>query len=141
MRRPDSAYTLVEALVAAAILLVAVSAAAVLTLSTLTQEAINLRVARCVNLHEQAMRLYQLGLEPSTVNALLPPDPAVTNEPVFSVQAVAISGLGTVERADSTMTFSTTPGGDWTPGTWNMGESSATALRSHTLTVFRPALR
>jgi type II secretory pathway pseudopilin PulG len=142
MKRPDSAYTLVEALIAAAILMIAVSSAAVLALITIAQEETNVRISRCVNLHEQAMRLYQLGIAPNTVNALLPPDPAVIHMPVFTVQTVTIPNLGTVERADSTITFSTTPlAGDWSPGSWNMGESSDAAQRSQTLTAIRPSIR
>ncbi|MGH8046396.1 MAG: prepilin-type N-terminal cleavage/methylation domain-containing protein [Chthoniobacterales bacterium] len=142
MKRHTSAFTLVEALVASAILMIAVSAAAVLALATLTQEETNARVARCTNLHEQAMRLFQIGLAPSTINAVLPADPAVTDMPVFSVQTVTIANLGTVERADSTITFATTPlSDDWQAGTWSSGESSGTARRSQTLTAIRPALR
>lgn len=142
MKRRLAAYTLVEALVAAAVLLIAVSAAAVLGLATLTQEETNMRVARCLNLHEQAMRLYQLGLEPAVINALLPPDPAVTETPIFTTQTLSIPNLGDVERAESTITFSTTAAStDWQPGTWSSGENSDSALRTNTFTAVRPSIR
>jgi type II secretory pathway pseudopilin PulG len=142
MKRRDAAFTLVEALVAAAVLLVAVSAAAVIALATLSQEETNMRIARCLNLHEQAMRLYQLGIAPDTINALLPPDTAITDAPVFTTQTLTIANLGTVEHAESTITYSTTSSADdWVPGTWSSGEKSGTALRSNTLTAIRPSIR
>ena len=85
MKRPTAAYTLIEVLVAAAILMIAVGAAAALAMATVTQEEINSRVARCLNLHEQAVRLYQLGLDPSVASAVLPVDPAVVSL-VFTTQ-------------------------------------------------------
>jgi len=142
MKPAIAAYTLIEVVIAATILMVAVAAAGVLALATVTQEETNSRVSRCINLHEQAMRLYQLGLEPSEVNAILPVDPAVVGTPVFTTQNVVIPNLGTVQRADSTITFTTTPlPSDWAAGTWSSGESSATARRTNTMTAIRPALR
>ncbi|HVE15846.1 MAG TPA: hypothetical protein VNB29_03875, partial [Chthoniobacterales bacterium] len=105
----------------------------------------NARIARCLNLHEQAARLYQLGLAPATVTAILPADPAAApldTNLVFNVQTSLITNLGTVERADTTLTYSTTPqAATWTAGTWTSGESSASARRTSTLVVIRPSLR
>jgi len=136
-----SAYTLIEVLVAASILIIAVAAAAALALITVTREETNARIARCQNLHEQAARLYQLGLAPDTISAILPADPAVVSL-VFTPQSLTIANLGTVDRADTTLTFLTTPqAAAWTGGNWTSGESSASARRTSTLVVIRPSLR
>jgi hypothetical protein len=115
-------------LVAAAILMIAVTAAAALALATVTQEEINTRIARCINLHEQAARLYQLGLEPDTIRAILPVDPAVitnTPQPVFT-SVTPPNGL-TVEQVTSTLTFTTS-------------EASG-SQRTSTITAIRPSIR
>jgi Tfp pilus assembly protein PilV len=141
IRGSRSAYTLIEVLVAAGVLLIAVSAAAALALATVAQEETSARVARCLNLHEQAARLYQLGLAPSTITSILPVDPAA-NSPVFTTQSLAIPNLGTVDQATTTLTFLTTPqAAAWTAGSWTGGESSTTGRRTSTLTVIRPSLR
>jgi len=141
MKRPDSAYTLIEVLIASAILMIAVSAAAALALATVAQEETNARIARCENLHEQAVRLYQLGLEPGVISAILPTDPAKISL-VFTTQPVSIPSLGTVERSDSALVYTTTPlPSEWTAGTWNAGESSDTARRTSSITAIRPSIR
>jgi type II secretory pathway pseudopilin PulG len=142
MNRPrTAAYTLIEVLIAAGVLLVVTAAAAALALATLTQEEINARIARCLNLHEQAARLYQLGLDPSTITLILPVDPAVASL-TFTTAALPITNLGTVDQATTTLTYRTTPQNeDWAAGTWSAGENSTTALRTSTLTVIRPSLR
>lgn len=123
-RSPRSAYTLIEVVVASALLMIGVAAAATLAVVTVTQEETNARLRRCLNYHEQAVRLYQLGLDPSTATALLPPDPAVTSLE-FTTQATPVTGLGTVETATSTITFS--------PRT---GDS-----RTHQIVSVRPSIR
>lgn len=123
-----AAYSLIEVLVASAILMIAVTAAAALALATVTQEEINTRVARCINLHEQAVRLYQLGLGNTTIAAILPRDPAVLDYPDFSAPAsVSITGLGTVEQVNSTLTFTTS--------------DAAGSQRTSTITAIRPSIR
>ena len=125
MKRSDG-YTLLEVLVAAIILTIAISAAAALALATVSQEERNNQIARYLNFHEQAARLYQLGVEPSTITDILPPDPAIAgNQLTFSISSLAIPNLGTVQRAESTLEFSTD------------GEST----RTSTLIVIRPSLR
>jgi len=125
MKRPTAAYTLIEVIVAAAILMIAVGAAAALALATVTQEETNGRIIRCLNLHEQAVRLYQLGLDPSVVSAVLPVDPAVVDL-IFTTENLLISDLGTVEQAGSTLTFLT---------------SDAGAERTSSITAIRPSIR
>ncbi len=73
-----SGYTLIETMIAVSILMVGVGAAAKLNLVMTKQEEANANVGRALNLLENTHRLYQLGLAPAEVIALLPEDPSVT---------------------------------------------------------------
>lgn len=66
IRRNVKGYTIVEALVAISILMMGVAAAAALSMTMVTQEDINARAARAVNWHENAVRLYHLGVGTSS---------------------------------------------------------------------------
>lgn len=128
MKRTSAAYTIIEVLVAAAILMVAVCAAAAIALATVTQEEINARAARCLNLHEQAVRLYQLGLDPAIASAILPPDSSVVSL-AFTTQNLPIANLGTVERTECVLTFEASP------------SEAGGETRSNTLIGIRPSIR
>jgi prepilin-type N-terminal cleavage/methylation domain-containing protein len=55
-------YSLVEVIVAAAIIAVGLTATAVLVGTLITQEEVNAAVLRGANLQEQAIQLYRLGI-------------------------------------------------------------------------------
>ena len=55
-------YSLVEVVVASSVLMIGVGAACALSLTMIGQEEGHVRIARGVNLVENATRLYQLGL-------------------------------------------------------------------------------
>ena len=55
-----SGYALVEVVVASSVLMIGVGAACVLSLTMIGQEEMHVRVARGVNVMENATRLYQL---------------------------------------------------------------------------------
>ncbi len=101
-RHNRAGYTLVEAAVAATVLLIAVGAACALSLTMITQEEIHVRVSRAVNLVENATRLYHLGIDtevPSgstdaTVFSLLPPDPMVSGFTATAQTGAAMTGIG-----------------------------------------------
>jgi len=126
--KTEGGYTLIEVALAGAILMVALGAAASLALTTIKQEETAARVSRCLNLHEQAVRLYQLGLDPATISDILPADPAWVSLN-FSTQSVTITNLGTVEQATSTLTFVST------------GTASGDAIRTNVVIAIRPSLR
>ena len=67
-----NAYSLIEVLIAGAILLVGIAAAAILSNALYTQEATDIRITQALNMQEQAARLWQLGLEKSTITNILP---------------------------------------------------------------------
>lgn len=96
-------YTLVEALVSIVIVLFGVAAAASLSLTIGTQEEVNAKVTRALNWHENAVRLYQLGLDPEEIVGILPPlSPEATLE--FNVNN-DYSDFDTVPVVTSTLTF------------------------------------
>ena len=100
--KKNAGYTLVEALVAAAILIIAIAAAVTLTLTMTAQEESNHEFSRAINFQEQAARLYQLGLSPTAISQILPPDPVVESLS-FDVSETSLSGIGTVEGGTCTV--------------------------------------
>ena len=70
--RLSRAYSLVEVLVAGGILVIGIAGAAMLAHTLLLQEESNGFALRAINAQEQAARLWQLGLSPSTITNILP---------------------------------------------------------------------
>ncbi len=131
IRRASAGYTIVEALVAAAILVIGVAAAASLSLTMVSQEEGNARVARAINLQEQAARLYQLGLSSSTITSILPTDSGVASI-TFAAAVPTGQNVGSVDMATCRMTF--TSGAPLT-------DTNASINRTNDLTVVRPSTR
>lgn len=102
--RKNRAYTIIEAMVAAGILLIGIAAAAGLALTMVSQEEANVRVARALNVQEQAGRLYQLGLEPAEILAIIPPEPNV-DALIFNAATTNVAGVGAVEIAECRLIF------------------------------------
>ncbi len=73
------AYTLIEALVASSVLLIGISAAGSLSLSMVTQEEISERSIKAFSYLENAAALYRMGVDPSMISNLLPPEPVITS--------------------------------------------------------------
>lgn len=65
-------YSLVEVLVAAAIVAVGLTAAAVLAATLMQQQELNAATLRAANVQEQAVKLYRLDLTPGDIVSLLP---------------------------------------------------------------------
>ena len=76
---PQAGYSLVELTLATSILAVGVAAAASLTITSTRIEEMNHRKSRVLALTEGAARLWQLGLNPDQIAALLPGDPALAS--------------------------------------------------------------
>jgi len=65
-------YSLIEVVVAAAVVAVGLTAAAVLASTLMQQEEVNAAALRAANLQEQAITLYRLGISPGQIAFLLP---------------------------------------------------------------------
>lgn len=139
MKRSRAAYTLIEVLVASALIALVLAGAAAMALIVVTQEEIGARVARVVNYQEQAVRLWQLGLEPSTIQTILPGEPAITSL-AFDTSTVTLTGVGNVEHAVCTITFLPNQGAtSWSAGRWTAGDPNVERTRA--VTAYRPVNR
>jgi prepilin-type N-terminal cleavage/methylation domain-containing protein len=132
MRRARG-YSLIEVLVAAVVLLIAIAAAARMAATMLAFEEANARVARALNYQEQACRLYQLGLSTGEVTNVLPAESGVTL--TFSPTTpslVTFNNIGTMEMTHCIMVFSS--------GT-SLTDQTAPAQRTSDILLVRPTIR
>lgn len=133
-------YSLIEVLIAGAILAMGVVAAGAMALTVVAQQEANARIARALNVQEQAARLYHLGLEPAAIAQLLPPDPAIVSLTFENESTELLEGIGEIQSVDCTMTFRAASGTEtWSPGTWVAGGTPLD--RTQTLRVVRPTIR
>jgi prepilin-type N-terminal cleavage/methylation domain-containing protein len=135
MKRPRSAaYTLIEVLVASALIALVLAGVAAMALVVVTQEETGARTARVFNYQEQAVRLWQLGLTPDVIAAILPGEPSISSLE-FDAAPVPIAGVGNVERAVCTVTFQPNQGAAaWSAGRWTGGDPAA---RTRAVTIYR----
>lgn len=112
-RSGAGAYSLIEVLIAAGILLTGIAAVAMMANTMFQQEEANGRITRGLNLQEQAATLWQLGLSPATVTNILP-EKCLTNNPpgadavymAFASNAnITALGSGPVESVNLTVVF------------------------------------
>jgi len=138
--RGKSGYSLIEVLIAAAVLMIAIAGAGSMALTVTTQQETNAVIARISNYHEQAARLYQLGLASSSIAAVLPGDPALVSLTFQNESLQVMAGIGTVQRADCVLVFRPSAATEsWSAGTWNPGDASARTTNS--IVVVRPTIR
>lgn len=139
-RNCRSAYSLVEVVVSAVLLALVLAGAAAMALIVVGQEEANARIARTLNLQEQAARLFQLGLAPATISSILPPDPAVVSLTFSEPAVVAVAGVGNMETSTLTLVFTPSPSATVdSSGTWTAGDSTET--RQNEIFVARPTTR
>jgi len=128
-------YSIIEVLVAAGVIALAVGAAAVLARSAILQADSSARVTRAANLHEQVATLYRLGYDLSVITNVLPenfvtttPTAADTFRLTFGNVTNTISGSGStnVQMTNSTMEFQS---GLRTEGSFDWRSNSAVLVR------------
>jgi len=117
------AYTLIEVLVAAGILVMGIAAAGSLAMTMVTQEKSNARIEKAFNMQEQAGRLYQLGLEPDVITGQLLP--YRTSEMTLTFQNATTTNVGGVAAMETIECVLVCDGGG----------------RTNTMILFRPTLR
>jgi len=133
-------YSLVEVLVAASVLMIAIAAAGAMALMVVSQQETNARIGRALNYQEQAARLYQLGIASDAITGLLPPENSVESLVFTNESVVAYAGVGNVEQADCEVVFqpnAATTG--WVADSWSAGDVST--LQTNTVVVVRPTTR
>ena len=165
--KQEKGYSLVEVLVATVILMVGVGAACSMSLALVTNEESNYRASRAMNYYENAMTLYQLGLDPIKIRSIMPPEPALVSM-TFSPNTASIDGIGAPERVDVTMSFTTSPNAytesatgkktqawsgtaaapadilsvDYEPGAWTGGADGGNNVRTTSATpVYRTSFK
>lgn len=142
-------YTLVEVLVASSILAMGVSAACVLSLAMVTQEEMTHRIERSTSLHENAARLFQLGLPPADIsgtNGILPANDDLTL--TYSSAVSNVPGVGDLMGQTITATIFTTPADSalpstaraWTAGARRSDSTQDRPTRTQALTVYRTVI-
>lgn len=134
----SSAYSLIEVIIAGAILMIAIGAVAAMAMATVTQQETNIRISQAISYQEQAARLYQLGLTPAAIDSILPVEPGVT----LAFRNETIGPIGTIvgiQRIDCEIVFQPNPAtAGWSEGSWVGG---TTASRTIAMIVVRPSIR
>ncbi len=105
--RPRRGYTLIEVLAASAVIAVSMAAATSLAASMVFQEELAWRTAITRNYQENMARLWQLGLSPANILAVMPTqnDSTLLNEAinltpvVTETNMVSPDGLGKLQAA------------------------------------------
>ena len=136
------AYSLVEVMVAVAIVGIGMTAAAMLINTLMAQEEVNAASLRAANLQEQAVMLHRLGVDDEQIRALLPEvcgtntEPAVGNFSIVfyapQIIDIEIGGAATIplEHSICTMVFAMPLPGEQAP-----------VLRTNEVDILRPVIR
>lgn len=126
-RKTESGYTILEVLVAAAILIMVAAAAASLSGGLTQLEEMGQKNAIALNYQEQAARLWQMGMAPADIwgaEGILPTN-AVVSDVTFTESDLVAGGVGTVRKAVCEVVFQA---------------EGVTDERSNEVTVIRPSL-
>ncbi len=134
----DKAYSLIEVMVAAAIVAVGLTAAAMLVGTLMRQQELNASSLRAANLQEQAIRLHRLDVPAASIPALLPEPSTAGNAPPAGGYAIEFSNLDTTNIVvnDTTVALEVTRCTMVYPNP--VGDDS---LVTNTLPVVRPSIR
>lgn len=116
-------YSLAEALVAAGLLMIGISAAASLTLTMNTQEEISWKVARGLNMLENCVMMCQLGVNGDESIRFIPSDPDATLE-VILVANETNGGLTLEGNHYQVRIRPVMDAGSWSAGSWTGGSTS-----------------
>lgn len=123
-------YSLVEVLIAAAIVALGIGAAALLALTMVSQQEGSARVVRALNYQEQAGRLYQLGVSASDIPGIMPAESSVTSLTFSGEANVVDANIGTYQTVTCSVVINT-------PTLF----SSTSALQTNRVYLVRPNLR
>jgi prepilin-type N-terminal cleavage/methylation domain-containing protein len=114
-------YSLVEVMVAAAVVAVGLTAAAMLVGTLMQQQELNAATLRAANVQEQAAKLHRLDLSSAAIRALIP-EPCVASGtppaggytlrffPALQINIAVETNLLTIERTSCSIVFAS-PGG------------------------------
>jgi prepilin-type N-terminal cleavage/methylation domain-containing protein len=133
-------FSLVEAMIAAAIVAIGLTAAASLVGALMAKEEVNTISLRAANLHEQAVMLYRLGLPPGRIREILPEACADTTTPAvgtFGLTFGSPTPVACTSSDGSAFNVNATPSTLTYPVTGPDG--SVLSYRSNSVTIVRPS--
>ncbi len=140
-RACHAAYTLIELLAAGAIISVGTTAMVTLSSTLMLQEELSIRVAVTRNYQENMVRLWQLGLSPVQITALMPSQGqnAALQTAVCGTPALIENGLTTVNDVEmETLLCTAIINSSQNPAIETPGASfTITAYRPHLPTLLR----
>jgi prepilin-type N-terminal cleavage/methylation domain-containing protein len=136
-------YTLIEVLAAASIISIGTTAMVSLSASLMLQEELANRVSVTRNYQENTVRLWQLGLSPVQITALMPSlaQNAILQQAIYTNPVLVESGLTTVNGVVmETALCTAVVNSSQNPGVKTAGASfTITAYRPHLVTDLRTA--
>lgn len=106
MKARKTGFSLVEAMIAAGIVAIGLTAAATLVGALMAKEEVNSISLRAANLQEQAVMLYRLGLSPGRIREILP-------DPCTDSATPAPGTYGLTFGAPSSVSCSASDGSDF----------------------------
>ena len=133
-------FSLVEAMIAAAIVGIGLTAAASLVGALMAKEEVNTISLRAANLHEQAVMLHRLGLPPARIREILPESCSETPAPAAGAFGLTFGTPSTVAcTASDGSAFAVTA----TPSTMvypiTGPDGSVLSYRSNSVTIIQPS--
>ncbi len=129
-----AAFTLVETLIASGIIMIAVGAAASLSLLIVTQDEIAENTLKAANYLHNTAALYQLGLEPDAIEDILPDEPVVENINMIPLALPVSYFSNPLWVMDMEMTYIPTQStSGFSADSWTGGDSAE--RRTHTIRV------
>jgi len=135
----QNAFSLVEALIAAAIAAIGLTAAASLVGALMAKEEINTVSLRAANLHEQAVTLYRLGISPAKIREILPETCTENASPAAGTFSLT---FGTPSETEYTASDNATFDAVLTTSTLvypvTAPDGSILSYRSNTVTIVQP---
>lgn len=134
------AFSLVEAMIAAAVVAIGLTAAASLVGALMAKEEVNAVSLRAANLHEQAVMLHRLGLPPARIREILPEDCSETSTPAAGAFGLA---FGAPSPLDCTASDGSSFGVTATTCTLSYPvtgpDGSVLSYRSNSVTIVQPS--
>ena len=135
-----NAFSIMEALIAAAIIAIGLSAAASLVGALMAKEEINTVSLRAANLQEQAVALYRLGLSPPLIRSILPESTSETASPAAGSFGLTFGSPGTANCTASDGSSFKISSTDCTLVQPIVApDGSVLSYRSHSVTIVLPA--
>ncbi len=134
----NAGFSLVEVLVAAAIVVIGLTAAAVLAGTIMAQQELNAATLRAANLQEQAVKLYRMDLSSSAIRGILPENCIASGTPPTGGYTLSF----TVATATNAVVGGVTVNLDSTACRMvSRNPDSIGSLTSNSVTILRPSIR